>query len=187
MGQVRIVSGDLKGRRIRVPAGHAVRPTAERVREALFSIIGERVVGARLLDLYAGSGSLGLEGLSRGAERAVFVESEASVVENLQRNIDSVGVGERSSVLRSTVETALKRLLGSETFDLVLADPPYDQADRGLLELLVGRPRLTPEGLLVVERPARGKGPAEPPAGLRSVRVAQYGDTRLDFYRSGPA
>jgi len=120
---VRVVAGEFKGRRLYAPRGSRTRPTADRVREALFSMLGD-VSGARVLDLYAGSGALGIEALSRGAESAVFVERDAKALDALRRNLDATGA--RGAVRREDVARFLSRPEG--TFDLVFADPPYDDA-----------------------------------------------------------
>jgi 16S rRNA (guanine966-N2)-methyltransferase len=183
---VRIIAGRLGGRRIRVPEAGEVRPTPERVREALFSILADRLLGASVLDLYAGSGALGLEAISRGADRVVSVESDRRVEAVLRANVEALGVGASVRVLRADVRTAVERLLGSQSFDLVLADPPYASDETALLEGLVACSRLEPGGWVVVERPTRGAAPSPPP-GLEHLRSAVYGDSRLDFYGDGTA
>jgi 16S rRNA (guanine966-N2)-methyltransferase len=120
---VRVVAGEFKGRRLHAPRGARTRPTADRVREALFSMLGD-VSGARVLDLYAGSGALGIEALSRGAESAVFVERDQQALAALRRNLKAVGAD--ADVRRQDVVRFLARPAGK--FDLVFCDPPYDVA-----------------------------------------------------------
>lgn len=153
-----------------------MRPSADRVRESFFAALG-RLDGTRVADLYAGSGALGIEALSRGAERAVFVERSSSAIATLRRNLVELGLGDRSLVLRSDVRSAIRRLgRRGERFELILMDPPYgsgeaEQAMQALVEARI----LNPGGTLVVESSRR-----EPPgevAGLRRLDARRYGDT----------
>jgi 16S rRNA (guanine966-N2)-methyltransferase len=127
----RIIAGEFGGRRLAVPRGGRVRPTTDRVREAWMSILGPELPGARVVDLFAGTGALGLEALSRGAEAVVFVERTPQVLTLLRRNIESLGVGERTRVVRGDALRYADGLDG-HAFDLALADPPYtgDYAER---------------------------------------------------------
>lgn len=175
---MRIVAGAAKGRRLVAPKGFDVRPTTDRVKEALFSSLQPLLPGARVLDLYAGSGGLGLEALSRGAVTVTFVERAQPAVTALRRNIDTVGlpgatvvVGEVSKVLRGEV--------GGAPFDLVLADPPYRMPEAELasvLETLV--PHLAAGAAVVIERAARDGSPPWPPD-LIPGSPRRYGDTAL--------
>nr|MDQ3588361.1 16S rRNA (guanine(966)-N(2))-methyltransferase RsmD [Actinomycetota bacterium] len=122
---MRIVAGELGGRRLHAPSGRGTRPTADRVREALFSILGD-VSGARVLDLYAGSGALGIEALSRGAVAADFVDSGRRAVEAIRRNLTELG--REGEVHRRDVLGWLAQAAGERTYDLVFCDPPYDSA-----------------------------------------------------------
>jgi 16S rRNA (guanine966-N2)-methyltransferase len=178
---LRVVSGVLGGRALKSPPG-TTRPTQDRVRAALFDILGPRVAAARVLDLYAGSGALGIEALSRGAASAVFVERGRAASAVLEENLRALGLGGRFRLLRLPVARALA-LLGREgaRFDLVLADPPYALAPgawRGAAGAL-----LAPGGLLVVETAARRPPQSDPDLDL--VRRAVYGDTALEFWRPG--
>src|SRR5688500_5845100 len=121
--RMRIIAGTLGGRRLQAPAGDDTRPTADRVREALFSILGPPPEGARVLDLCAGAGGLGLEALSRGAASAVFVDADRRAIEALRANIEALGVGATSQVHKGDARTQLRKLAGP--FDWVFADPPY--------------------------------------------------------------
>ncbi|MFO7191692.1 MULTISPECIES: 16S rRNA (guanine(966)-N(2))-methyltransferase RsmD [Thermocrispum] len=177
----RIVAGRAGGRRLRVPA-RGTRPTSERIRAALFNALeaaGE-VAGARVLDLYAGSGALGLEALSRGAADAVFVESDRRAVEVLRANVRALGLG--GSVRHGTVRQVLEAA-AAEPFDLVVADPPYGTPDvelRAVLTALVSGGWLTAHALVVVERASRD-GAVDWPPQYRPVRVKRYGDTELHW------
>lgn len=124
--KLRIVAGTFGGRYIDAPPGWRTRPTAERVREAWFSALGGRLRDASVLDLFAGSGALGIEALSRGAATVHFVEANRRAAEVLRRNLERLGLGERSTVSRVDVFRFLDaRMAGGDTFDLALADPPY--------------------------------------------------------------
>jgi len=183
MGRIRIIAGEFKGRRLAVPEGRRVRPTAERVREALFSILGERVIGARVLDAYAGTGALGLEALSRGAHEVVFVESDRAAVRRLREHLETLGAVDRCSVHEAEAVSWLKAPCGAEIFDLILADPPYAGGEGQRLAGPAAARRLAPGGWLVLEREA-ARAPVE--AGgeiLPLFRTARYGGTCLDFYR----
>jgi 16S rRNA (guanine966-N2)-methyltransferase len=181
----RIISGAFGGRRIDVPAGTGTRPTSDRVREALFARLDHQdaLAGARVLDLYAGSGALGLEALSRGATSATFVESGRGAVEVLRRNLTTLGVGEVAVVIAEPVQRVLLR--PATAVDLVLADPPYDITEDDLADVLALLPRhgwLAPEALVVVERSSRSPQPRWP-ADLVSVDERRYGETRVWWAR----
>jgi 16S rRNA (guanine966-N2)-methyltransferase len=177
----RIVAGRAGGRTLRVPP-RVTRPTSERVREALFNaldVAGE-LDGARVLDLFAGSGALGLEALSRGARDAVFVEADRRAVEVLRGNVRSLGLG--GSVRHAKAETLVAEP-SAEPFDLVLADPPYGLAENRLAALLTGLAGggwLADGGLLVLERAVRD-GEPDWPQGFTALRARRYGDTALHW------
>lgn len=178
---MRVVAGQAKGRRIQVPTGREVRPTTDRVREALFSSISHRVPGASVLDLFAGSGALGIEALSRGAGGATFVEKNRDTAKLLSRNIRDLGLEGRSRLLHREARRAL-RLLEDEgrSFDLVFLDPPY----RGphleeALQLLAESALIEPKGLIVAEHPV--DVPLAVPPGIHVVSTKRYGTTVLSF------
>ncbi len=175
---MRIVAGRHKGRRLRAPAGTGTRPTADRVREALFSILGS-VDGLRVLDLYAGSGALGLEALSRGAGSATFVESARPALAAIRANLDATG--EDAEVAAADVTGWLRSAADREReFDLVFCDPPYDAAAeiaQTLAELL---PRVAaPQALIVIESSKRNPLVLDLP--LADERT--YGHTRIAIHR----
>jgi 16S rRNA (guanine966-N2)-methyltransferase len=175
---VRIVAGAAKGRRLTVPKGGEVRPTADRVKEALFSSLQPIVPGARVLDLYAGAGGLGLEALSRGATSVTFVERANASVAALRRNVDLVGLPGATVVADDTAR-ALRGSLPGAPFDLVLADPPYRLSTAELatlLETVIGH--LAEGATVIVERAARDGVPPWP-ARLRPGDPRRYGDTAL--------
>jgi len=181
----RIVAGTAKGRRLRVP-DRGTRPTSERAREALFNTLRSHLDldGANVLDLFAGTGAVGLEALSRGATHVVFVERDRAAAALLQHNVDAVGLP-GAHVIRRPVAT----VLAGEThdqFDLVFADPPYDLADDDLGEILatlVTRGWLAPSAILVVERSVRSAEPPWPP-GIALVTQRRYGEGQLWYGRA---
>jgi 16S rRNA (guanine966-N2)-methyltransferase len=176
---VRVVGGRLGGRRLRAVAGTATRPTSDRVKEALFGVLAERVQGARVLDLFAGTGALAIEALSRGAGSAVLVEQAAPAVAVIRANLATLGLTEVATVRRTRAETYL-RTQRDGPFDLVFLDPPY-AAGVGLVTGLLARlPRsaLAPDATVVVEAAARAEPPVWP-AGMDADAPRRYGDTAL--------
>ncbi|MCL2769267.1 MAG: 16S rRNA (guanine(966)-N(2))-methyltransferase RsmD [Solirubrobacterales bacterium] len=178
---MRVIAGRWGGRELRAPAGRNTRPTAARVREALFAML-EPLEGATVLDLFAGTGALGIEALSRGAARAVFVERDGGAVRALRGNLSALGVGgEEARVRRQDVAVALgaARRAG-ETYDLVLIDPPYRGARAGagaLEQALI--PLLAPGARVAVESDRR-----DPlTLALEVVRERRYGDTSITIHR----
>jgi len=183
-GRLRIIAGELRGRRIRVPPGELVRPTPDRVREALFDILGQRLDGFRVLDLYAGTGALGLEALSRGAAHATFVEIDARVRSILAQNAEALGVAGRCRILAGGALPLLERGAVGGPFDLVLADPPYHDAPGGrLLSALAVAGVLVSDSQVVLQRDRRTTRAEAPGKGVAWHRTARYGRTSLDFYR----
>lgn len=182
----RIISGRAGGRRIQTPPGSGTRPTSDRVREALFSRLEhlDVIQGANVLDLYAGSGALGLEAASRGAASVLLVESARGAAAVARRNVADLGLP-GVTVRVDTVERAL--LSGPAPtigrYDLVLADPPYDVTEDALgdvLQLLLAHEWLSPDALVVVERSARSPEPRWP-AGLEEAGERRYGETKMWF------
>lgn len=178
----RIISGSAGGARLDVPPA-GTRPTSDRVRESLFGALdaADAIDGARVLDLYAGSGALGLESLSRGASSVDLVESGRAAAAVIRRNAVTVaraGTLPTARVHESAVRAYLQRASGP--FDLVFTDPPYDLADDAMdgdLQLLT--PLLAPDALVVVERAKRSTAPDLASAGLELIREKNYGDTTL--------
>ncbi|MGA8115246.1 MAG: 16S rRNA (guanine(966)-N(2))-methyltransferase RsmD [Actinocatenispora sp.] len=180
----RVVAGELGGRRLVVPAGRATRPTSDRVREALFSSLDAimDLPGARVADLYAGSGALGFEALSRGAAHALFVESDARAVTALRRNIATLGVAGAARLSAAPVERVLAEP-PADGYDLVLLDPPYALADDKLAVVLAALPGwLIADALVVVERATRSGEPPWAPD-LDPIRSRRYGETTLWYGR----
>ncbi|WP_437966849.1 16S rRNA (guanine(966)-N(2))-methyltransferase RsmD [Sorangium sp. So ce260] len=179
---MRVIAGRLGGRRLAAPRGEGTRPTADRVREALFSSLGD-VTGALVCDIYAGTGALGIEALSRGARRAVFVESGRPALATLRENLAALGLAEATRVVPLPVERALDLLRDEGPFDLALLDPPYAalaRAAAAAARLAGPLGLLAPAGRLVLEHARRDPSPEI--AGLTCAAVRTYGDTAVSFY-----
>jgi 16S rRNA (guanine966-N2)-methyltransferase len=176
----RIIAGEFGGRRLSVPKS-GTRPTSDRVREAIFSRLdhSDALRGAHVIDLYAGSGALGLESLSRGAASATFVEAATPAVRIIEGNIKELGLGTRSTVARERVVPYLER--SSKNFTLAFLDPPYDIADGDLVATLAALvPTLSVGAPVVVEVTSRKRAP-EWPTGLQVVQTKSYGETTVHF------
>ncbi len=194
-GVARVIAGEAGGRRLAVPAGRDTRPTSDRAREGLFatvtSIMGS-LAGARVLDLYAGSGAVGLEALSRGAGHVLLVESGARAARVIRENIEAIGLA-GAEVITDRVERVLARgpAPGGGRYDIVFADPPYALADRevsAMLSLVAGagtadRAWLAPGALVIVERATRS-GPVRWPEGFVPDRARRYGEATFWYGRA---
>jgi 16S rRNA (guanine966-N2)-methyltransferase len=183
---MRVIAGSARGTRLgRVPAG--VRPVSDRVREGLFSSLGDRLEGARVLDLYAGTGALGIEALSRGAEEAVFVDSSSDAVTVVRDNLARTGFDNRAAVRRSDVRRFLERRPADpEGFDLVFLDPPYESGGSELdpvLELLDVKPLLREGFTVVLSRGSRSSKDVIPLHWAVARRLS-YGDSVVMLFRS---
>jgi len=186
-GRIRITGGTARSRALKSPRGHDVRPTAARVREAVFSILGARVAGARVLDLYAGAGTLGLEALSRGAASALFVERAARHAALIRDNLAALGLADRGRVVCADAPRLLARgAPPGAPFDVAFLDPPYRSgALTAVLPLLFGADIISPSGLVVVEHgtdEAPGAGPS-----WQAGRTYTYGKTAITLIRPRPA
>lgn len=178
---MRVIAGSLGGRRLKAPAGRRTRPTSERVREALFSMLPS-LAGMRVLDVFAGSGALGIEALSRGAGRAVFIERDALALRVLRENLTALELGaDRAEVRRAEAARALQTARErKETYDLLFIDPPYDLAQEWGPELSTLLPPLLAHGaLLAVESDRRAPLHLD----LNVQRQRRYGDTAITIYR----
>lgn len=175
---MRVIAGAAKGRRLRAVAGKRVRPMTDQIREALFSTLGAGVLGAKLLDLYAGSGSVGIEAISRGAARVTFVERDPLAVETIRANLVITGFADRAEVLPWPVEKFLMAPAG-ELHDVVVIDPPFSLGlPSDVLEsLAVGR-FLAPDAPVVL-RVASRMMPVQPPERFRVDAERHYGDSTL--------
>ena len=180
---MRISGGSARGHKLRVPKS-GVRPTPDRVREALFSILYDKLEGANVLDLFAGSGSFGIEALSRGASRATFVEKNRKTTVILRENLETIGLIEQSKVFNTPAERAIPQLaLLEERFDLCFLDPPFDA---GILEktfhklsttLLVAK-----SGCVICEHHSQAEAPSAP-EGWTLQQTRSYGDVTVSFYQ----
>jgi 16S rRNA (guanine966-N2)-methyltransferase len=184
---VRVIAGFLGGRRLKAPGGRDTRPTSDRVRESLFMVL-EPLLGQRVMDLYAGSGALGIEALSRGAVWVDFVEREAAARRVLEENLETLGLVECSRVWALDLPRGLERLGGELTqADLVLADPPYGGGPaRAVLEALGGRAVLRVGARVVLEHHAKDQVP-ESSGRLARVRARRYGETMVSTYQVADA
>lgn len=178
---MRVIAGRLGGRTLKAPRGRLTRPTSDRVREALFSMLGD-VAGAVVLDLFAGTGALGIEALSRGAARAVFVESDRAAVAVVKENLASLGLLGMAKVLSQPAARAVPELARLGPFDLIFLDPPYATlADvPGLCAALEQRGAIGPEARVVLEHATRDAAPVLPALSREPTRA--YGDTSLTIY-----
>jgi 16S rRNA (guanine966-N2)-methyltransferase len=178
---MRIIAGSRKGARIFAPKGSDTRPTADRVREAAYNLIGP-LEGARVIDLYAGSGAMGLEALSRGASRVVFVETGSAALDAIERNLDKLGLT-GAEIAREDAPRRLRAdARAGRRYDLVLIDPPYHMLDSALAALAPHLAHvLADDGLVVVESDAR----REPELPLPQRTSRRYGSSRLTLFESG--
>lgn len=177
---MRVIAGRYRGRRLAAPTWPGLRPTSDRLKETLFNVLGGRVAGSRVLDGFAGTGALGIEALSRGAESVTFVEADPRAVALIRDNLRHCGITGSCAIIRGSFAAAVRRLSASR-FGLVLLDPPYEQPDlEGLLA--AGGGCLAPGGLLVLEHARRRTVPVfvEPVTRYRSVAA---GDSVLTFYQ----
>ena len=183
---MRVVAGRQKGRRLKEPEGQNLRPTPARVREALLAILAHRIQGARVLDLYAGTGALGLESLSRGAHQVVFVENHVASARILRENVTRCGHDERCVVVTQDVETFLSAppSFGEPpAFDMIFADPPYHATDLvRLLERLSLSGKIASGGMVILEHFFKHDVPGRTGA-LTQTRRSRYGDTMLTFFQ----
>lgn len=178
---MRVIAGRFGGRTLKAPAGDATRPTGAKVKEALFSILGE-LSALRVLDLYAGSGALGIEALSRGAQSAVFVESARPALACLRENLNKLDVGDDAKLIPMRVEAARPQLSQLGPFDLVLCDPPWKDAAAALETLggWAGAGLFSGPARLVLEHAAKSAFAA--PAALEVVDERRWGDTAITIF-----
>jgi 16S rRNA (guanine966-N2)-methyltransferase len=181
---MRIIGGRYKGRRLQTPAWEGLRPTSDRLRETLFNILAGDVSGAFVLDGYAGTGAVGIEALSRGAARVVFVEHDRRAAALIAENLRRCGIAEGCAIMRADIGR-LSQPDGQRPFDVILLDPPYDGVDLGAA---VGHAAawLSAAGVLVLEHARRRVSPPSA-GGLARTRVVHSGDSALSFYRHDSA
>jgi 16S rRNA (guanine966-N2)-methyltransferase len=177
---MRVIAGTLKGRRLEAPSWPGLRPTADKLRETLFNVLGARIQGARVADLGAGTGAVGIEALSRGAAEVLFLDADRRACRLIARNLARAGLRAGYTIVHSTVEDAPRRF-GPSGFDIVFLDLPYD--DPGLDRAIAAAARLVaPGGCLVVEH-ARRRDVPERAAALERVRIVRSGDSALSLFR----
>ena len=174
----RIIAGAARGRRLAAPRGSGTRPTSDKVRGAVFNLLGQFFEGGAVLDLYAGTGALALEALSRGCARATCVEADRSVAEIARANAEACGFAARVEILRGRVAEVVPRLAPG-SFDLAFVDPPYEEGPDAALGLLA--PVLAPGGRVVAEHDAR-RPPAERYGALALADRRRYGGTGVSIY-----
>jgi 16S rRNA (guanine966-N2)-methyltransferase len=179
---MRIIAGEARGRRLFAPDGDETRPTADRVKESLFNILGPKVTGASVLDLFAGSGALALEAISRGAAFAALVDASRDAIKVIERNIALVRAEDRTLLIRADWREALLKLKGRR-FSLVFLDPPYRMQDvyPAAAAALKAQDLLEPGAVILMEYAA--KSPLSPPAGFEIFDERRYGDTSVALIR----
>lgn len=178
MKTVRIISGKFGGRRIAAPSGNKTHPMSERIRNALFNILGKEVEEAEVLDAFAGTGALGLEALSRGAKSAIFIEADREAGRVLQQNIEKLGVEAQATLINTKVEQWHK-LHENDKFDLIFCDPPFGDPQLSTVSLLFRH--LKPDALMVLSQ--AGRGESLPANGVVVVDNRSYGNAALTLYR----
>jgi 16S rRNA (guanine966-N2)-methyltransferase len=179
---MRVIAGSLKGRRLKAPTWEGLRPTSDKLRETLFNILAPRIAGARVLDGYAGTGALGIEAISRGASMVTFVEHDRRAQALIAENLAHCGVTDGYDIIRARVVHAAGNFLAA-SFDIVLFDPPYDEAPDEAMA--AAGEVLAPGGMLVLEH-ARRQAAAETAGRLVRVRQVISGDSALSFYSCPP-
>lgn len=178
MRQVRIISGDFGGRKILAPDGITTHPMGERIRNALFNIIGDEIEGARVLDAFAGTGAIGLEAISRGASEVIFVERDRTAVQSLRKNIETLGLNNKTTVAAGDIKN-WHVAHENELFDIIFCDPPFGDQQLSTVSLLFRH--LKPDALMVLSQPGRGE--SLPANGVVVVDNRSYGNAALTFYR----
>ncbi len=178
---MRIISGEYRGRKLLTPENQDIRPTSDKVREAVFNILMNDIYGAVCLDLFAGTGGLGIEALSRGADRCYFGDSSREAIRIVRANLRTCGAEDRAEVVPGDYRKVLGRLKGP--LDIVFLDPPYRAGlYASCLELIDSLDLLAPDGIIVAERETRVTLPDEA-AGFMKVKTRRYGKTSIDLYR----
>jgi 16S rRNA (guanine966-N2)-methyltransferase len=182
---MRVIAGSARGRKLKSVDDLGVRPTTDRLKESLFATLGPGIRGKRVLDLYAGSGGLGIEALSRGAEHATFVEADQAAAAMIEANLATTGLAEQAQVVRQRAERFAdgNRFGSQKVFDVVLADPPYEigiPAD--VLRALAAGGRLSEDAMVVLEVSSRLEN-LDPPVGYRLLDARKYGDSKLLYLK----
>ena len=179
MTGIRIIAGQLKGRRLETPDWPGLRPTSDKLRETVFNVLATRIAGARVLDGYAGTGAVGIEALSRGASHVTFVEHDPRAIRLIESNLRRCGISDRYAIIRARLTDALAKL--DARLEVVFLDPPYGASE--LLEALRSAEKMmSPETLLVVEHAKRDAAPLQEGTLVRTRELVS-GDSALAFYQ----
>ena len=182
---MRVVAGKYRSRVLKTLRGLRLRPTSDRLRETLFNILGPTIEGSTFVDVYAGTGAVGIEALSRGAREAIFIEKHAAAAHLVRRNLESLGIGAEADLLVADAVRGLQLLVARRSHaNFIFLDPPYanEEEYERALDFLDRAPLLTPGGLIIVEHAKRMSLP-ERLEELERVRVIEQGDAALSFYR----
>lgn len=175
---VRIISGRFGGRKIEAPDNSRTHPMSERIRNALFNSIGDEITGSSVLDVFAGTGAVGLEALSRGARHATFVEKDRIAQKILAKNVTTLGAEDQVTIIRTTASNWIETGSNAQ-YDIIFADPPYHDPQFSTVTKLFGL--LKPGGLMILSHPGRGEVPTK--TGVVVVDNRSYGNAFLTFYR----
>ncbi len=179
---MRVIGGIARGHRLYAPSGMKIRPISDKVKESLFNIIAPQIVGAKLLDLYAGVGNVGIEALSRGAKKVFFVDKNSQAIDYLKSNLKRVKLEKGSIVLKEDVSRAISTfVLKNEKFDLIFLDPPYKVEAKKLNFILDKASAILKEGGIIILSHSSKKEFS--PLGLKLIFSKKYGDTTLSFYK----
>jgi 16S rRNA (guanine966-N2)-methyltransferase len=178
---VRIIAGTFRRRTLKAPNWEGLRPTSDKLRETLFNIVAPRLHDAHVLDIFAGTGAIGLEGLSRGAAQAVFIEQDRRASTLIAENAALCGARDRCVIIRDAAERALQKSIAGDPFDLIILDPPYEFEPLAMV-LSAAAAHLAPGGWIVLEHARRRALPDA--AGVRPVRTVRSGDSALTFFEA---
>ncbi len=178
---MRVISGKARGRILKIPPEKISRPTADRVKEALFNILGERVLGSVFLDCFAGSGSIGIEALSRGAKRAHFIENNPVALKVLKDNLEKTGLLSLATIWKGKAGVILSRRLKGVEFDIIFLDPPYSLNPFPFLELIETNKLIGAKGIVILE--GSRQSPEVDCAFWRIAENRVYGDTRISIWQ----